>query len=304
MKNSVSVVIPVYNSCSILDEMVSRLGKVLCNYTFEIILVNDGSTDKSFAEIKKLGANLNYVRGLDLNKNFGQHNALLCGIRQAKYKTIVTIDDDLQFLPEEIPLLVTKLNQGYDLVYGVPIKSSYRIIRKSITNIAKKILVMGHGRSALKFISPFRAFNSNLKEVFRNVDSSFSSLDAHLLWGTDNISPVPVTHALSRIEKSRYSASDLVSFFVSSYLSFNRFPLYAIHYLGIFMSFAGLAWLLMGSFSNSEYQVRIVNLIVPLVILFTGLLFMLSSLLAFYLSRNNVGADRKPSYVVKQKINL
>ena len=123
----VSVVVPVYNSGDILPELVRRLGDVLHGTFgfFEVLLIDDGSPDRSWSAICTLAAQCHWVRGISLMRNYGQHNALLCGIRAAKYETIVTMDDDLQHPPEEIPGLLDKLAEGYDVVYGTPPKAQH-----------------------------------------------------------------------------------------------------------------------------------------------------------------------------------
>src|SRR5678816_854468 len=88
--------------------------------SYEVILVNDGSRDKSWSIIRSLAPQYPFVRGINMMRNYGQHNALLCGIRQAKGEMIVTMDDDLQHPPEEIHKLLSKLDEGYDVVYGTP----------------------------------------------------------------------------------------------------------------------------------------------------------------------------------------
>ncbi len=117
---SLSIVIPVYMAENIVSELVKRITQAVNSITenYEIILVDDGSLDKSWKKIQE-NCNLdNRLNGIRLSKNYGQHNALLCGIRQAKYDLIVTLDDDLQNPPEEISKLLEKLDQGYDVVYG------------------------------------------------------------------------------------------------------------------------------------------------------------------------------------------
>ena len=122
----ISAVIPVYNSEDSLIELCERLHTVLLEISerSEIILVNDGSKDSSGEIIDKLSKEFEWVKGIQLMRNYGQHNALLCGIRNAKYELIVTLDDDLQNPPEEIPKMLDKLNQGYDVGYGAPEKNS------------------------------------------------------------------------------------------------------------------------------------------------------------------------------------
>jgi undecaprenyl-phosphate 4-deoxy-4-formamido-L-arabinose transferase len=115
---NISVVIPVYNGQHTVAELVERLGKVLpaVSDAYETILVCDGSPDDSWPLIEQLAARYAWVRGIDLMRNYGQHNALLCGVRAARYEIIVTMDDDLQHPPEEIPVLLAKLAEGYDVV--------------------------------------------------------------------------------------------------------------------------------------------------------------------------------------------
>lgn len=118
--SSISVVVPVYNSEDSLSELTARLEKVLsvsCT-RFEVILVNDGSRDHSWDVVCQLAKAHDWVHGVSLMRNYGQHNALLYGIRMAKNEIIVTMDDDLQNPPEEIPKLLSKLSEGYHVVYG------------------------------------------------------------------------------------------------------------------------------------------------------------------------------------------
>src|SRR5579862_3834025 len=112
---SLSVVVPVYNSEASLPVLVKRLQPALAalGTPFELILVNDSSSDGSWSVIRELAAQHRWIRGLNLSRNYGQHNALLCGIRHARLDTIVTIDDDLQNPPEEIGRLLAKLEEGY-----------------------------------------------------------------------------------------------------------------------------------------------------------------------------------------------
>jgi glycosyltransferase involved in cell wall biosynthesis len=117
-----SVVIPVYNSADTLSDLIARLEPVLRAQAlrFEAVLVNDGSRDRSWEVIVGLRHRFEWVRGIDLMRNSGQHNALLCGIRAARGDLIATLDDDLQNPPEEIPKLLAALADDIDVVYGAP----------------------------------------------------------------------------------------------------------------------------------------------------------------------------------------
>ena len=115
-----TVIIPVYESQLSLKELCSRLQKTISgiNISFEIIFVDDASKDESWKIIQELAASYDNVRALRLGRNYGQHNALLAGIRSARGSILVTMDDDLQHPPEEIPSLISKIYDGFDVVYG------------------------------------------------------------------------------------------------------------------------------------------------------------------------------------------
>ena len=137
-----SIVIPVYKGESLIEPLVARLNRILPSLTrkYEIILVNDGSTDNSWPLIQSLTRKYKKVRGICMMRNYGQHNATLCGVRAARYEIVVTMDQDLQHPPEEIPLLLAKLEEGYDVVYGSPRKLPQGFWRNLMTAGIKWIL--------------------------------------------------------------------------------------------------------------------------------------------------------------------
>ena len=139
---SVSVIVPVYNSEYSLDKLVDRLRFVLQSITttFEIILINDGSADRSWQVIRELTLKYSFVHGINLLRNYGQHNALLCGIRAASNEIIVTMDDDLQHPPEELPSLFDKLSEGHDVIYGTPINEQHDLWRSLASQVTKIVL--------------------------------------------------------------------------------------------------------------------------------------------------------------------
>jgi glycosyltransferase involved in cell wall biosynthesis len=129
--NSISVVIPVFNAEPNLRELVGQLIPQLefISKEFEIVLVDDCSRDASWSIITEMQSADLRVRGIRLSRNYGQHNALLCGIRAAKNQVIVTMDDDLQNLVGEIPKLLRALDEGFDVVYGTPEKLQHGLPR-------------------------------------------------------------------------------------------------------------------------------------------------------------------------------
>src|SRR5205823_3370591 len=142
-----TAVVPVYNSEGTLAPLVERLGPVLSSLTpnFEVILVNDGSRDRSWHVVSDLAARFPFVRGINMMRNYGQHNALLCGIRAARFDTCVTLDDDLQNPPEEIPKLIEKLSEGFDVVYGKPLELQHGLWRNLASQVTKMALQRAMG---------------------------------------------------------------------------------------------------------------------------------------------------------------
>ena len=131
LKPSVTVVVPVYNAADSLRELALRIDAAVAPAAgaYELLLVDDGSEDTSAVVAADLAHTHAWIRRFVLTRNYGQHNALLCGIREARYDVIVTIDDDLQNPPEEIPSLLNALNEGYDVVYGYPLRQRHGVGR-------------------------------------------------------------------------------------------------------------------------------------------------------------------------------
>ncbi len=195
-KPSLSVVVPVYNSEASLRPLVARLEPVLRAVTgeFELVLVNDGSRDGSWAVVQELAREKRWIRGFDLMRNYGQHNALLCGIRAAQYETVLTIDDDLQHPPEEIPKLLAELAKGFDVVYGAPRKETHGLMRDLASQMTKLALQKSMGADTARKVSAFRVLRANLREGFTDFRGQFVSIDVLLTWSTIRFSAVEVRH--------------------------------------------------------------------------------------------------------------
>src|SRR5215208_2731130 len=176
---AISVVVPVYNSASTLSALADRLSAVLerGGGAYEIVLVNDGSADGSWQAIETLAAERPHVRGLDLMRNYGQHNALLAGIRAARHPVVVTLDDDLQNPPEEIPKLLAKLDEGNDVVYGAASTRQHGFWRAVATRVSKWALRGVIGDEIAGKVSAYRAFRTQLRDAFDDYEGPYVSID-------------------------------------------------------------------------------------------------------------------------------
>ena len=206
-----SVVVPVYNGQASLDELVGRLSSTLAGLggDYEVILVNDGSADRSWEVIRRLSEKSSCVRGVNLMRNYGQHSALLAGIRKARNEIVITIDDDLQHPPEEIPKLVSRLSEGYDVVYGRPEKRSHDAWRNFSSKIIKFVLRVVLGAEMGSHSSAFRAFRADLRRGFIDFAGAELSIDVLLSWSAARVTHVPVEHHPRYAGRSGYTAAKL-----------------------------------------------------------------------------------------------
>src|SRR4029450_13914890 len=266
-----SVVVPVFNSESNCAELVSRLGKVLdvSARCFEVLLVNDGSHDRSWAQISELAQESPGVRGVNLMRNYGQHNALLCGIRDARFDVIVTLDDDLQNPPEEIPRLLDALTDEYDVVYGTPQRERHGLWRDVASRVTKLALQNAMGieiaRSVSAFrdfrtqlpdafsdsvkphlrietarsVSSFRAFRTQLRDAFTDYHNSFVSIDVLLTWGSTRFTAVPVRHDPRQRGKSHYTFRKLLTHALNMLTGFSPLPLQLASLMGFVLTLFG-----------------------------------------------------------------
>ncbi len=239
---SISVVIPVYNSEKILPELLSRLDTVIptVDKIFEVILINDDSRDHSWEVISDLCKRYSWLSGINLMRNYGQHNATLCGIQLARYDIILTMDDDLQNPPEAIPVIISKLNEGYDVVYGTPRKEQQNIWRTLASRLTKITLENAMGADTAGKVGPFRAIRSQVCKSFQHFQSPNVNIDALLTWGTTRFGCAVVDYAPRKIGKSNYTFMKLLVHAINMTTGFSTLPLRFTSILGFFFTFFGI----------------------------------------------------------------
>src|SRR6185436_9326077 len=152
----------------------------------------DGSPDGTWTVIQQLARQHPFIRGIRLMRNYGQHNAVLCGIRAACGGIIVTMDDDLQNPPEEIPRLLAKLSEGYDVVYGTPQEEAHGFLRDVASQVTKLVLQKSMGAATARDVSAFRVFHTRLRDAFADYRGAFVSIDVLLTWGAARFTSIRV----------------------------------------------------------------------------------------------------------------
>jgi undecaprenyl-phosphate 4-deoxy-4-formamido-L-arabinose transferase len=305
---NISVIIPVYNSEQTLPILLQRLTTILQSITdyYEILLINDGSKDYSWAVINQEAKTNDKIRAINLMRNYGQHNALICGVRHASYETIITIDDDLQHPPEEIPVLLKKLICNKDLIYGIPKKEQHGLFRNisSITAkiIFKHILHLKHAR----YISAFRAFRTKLRDSFAAFNNNHACLDVLLAWATTHIDYVKVKHNDRPIGKSNYNFRKLIYHALNIILGSSTFLLKLAIIFGLTASALGFILFLyvIIKFLTLGSVVQGFTFLATIVTIFAGVQLFTLGIIGEYLGRIYFKTMNKPIYAIRDMINI
>jgi glycosyltransferase involved in cell wall biosynthesis len=243
MTQSLSIVIPVYRSRATLPKLHARLVDTLQQVgdPFEIIMVEDSGGDGSWEVIKELASRDARVRGIRLSRNYGQHNAVLCGIRAARHDVIVTMDDDMQHPPDQIGLLLDRLGDGCDVVYGVAQSEQHGLLRNFASKFTKLSLQTAIGAENARNVSAFRAFRTKLRDAFRGFQNPFVSIDVLLSWATGAFGAVKVRHEPRREGTSNYTIGKLITHAFNLMTGFSTAPLRFVSIIGFLFTLFGLA---------------------------------------------------------------
>jgi len=305
VRPSVSVVVPVYNSTESLTELVARLNPVLVEVasSFEVILVNDGSADRSAEVIEELADRYAFVRGINLMRNYGQHNALLCGIRAAKSELIVTLDDDLQNPPEEVPRLVRKLLEGYDVVYGTPARQQHglwRVLASQITRVALQEVL---GAKTARHVSAFRVFRTELREGFAGYHSPFVSIDPLLTWAGARFASLEVQHDPRRLGVSHYSLKKLLIHSLNLATVFTTVPLQVASIVGFSATLFGFGVLcyVLGRYFMQGSSVQGFPFLASIIAIFSGTQLFAIGVIGEYLARMHFRLMGRPPYAIRSQ---
>ena len=224
---SISVVVPVYGSEKTIGALADRLALALPHLasSYEAIFVNDGSRDNSWTEIQRAASVHPWVRGICLMRNYGQHNALLCGIRAARNELVVTMDDDLQHPPEEIAKMLGCLGPEVDVVYGTPQVEQHGLWRDMASLVTKLVLQSVTGSEVARNMSAFRIFRTSLRDAFADYRSPQLSIDVLLTWGTTRFAATPVAHQPRKAGESNYTFTSLMSHAINMFTGYSTAPL-------------------------------------------------------------------------------
>jgi len=302
----ISVVVPVYNGAATIDELVDRVSAALEGRRLEVILVNDGSTDASWSRIVERSRGNANVRGLDLARNVGQHNALLGGIRAARGDVVVTLDDDLQNPPEEIPRLLARLVEGYDVVYGTPRERHHSAWRNAAAWLIRYSLRSSMDRDVASWVGPFRAFRTQLRDAFGPFAGPYVSIDVLLSWATTRFSSVPVEHSDRASGSSTYTFGKLLSLALTMLTGFSTRPLRLASLLGLASTFLGLLVLVyvLARYFVDGNPVPGFPFLASMVAVFSGVQLLTLGIIGEYVGRIHVRTMDRPPYAIRDEVGF
>lgn len=303
-----SVVIPVYRSQDSLSRLADRLLPVLesTGLSHEVVLIDDGSPDDSWRVLETIeAANPDRVTTIQLMRNYGQHNALMCGFRHARGRIVVTMDDDLQNPPEEIPKLLRALeDRDLDLVYG-----GYLAKRHAGWRNAGSALVNMFYRLTFKTdvtVTSFRAVRRELLESIFTYNLNFTFIDGLLAWNTRRIGEIPVEHRDRDSGRSGYNIAKLLSLAFNLFTNFSLLPLQLVSLLGILASgfgFLGAVFYFI-LFLSSRIVVPGYASIIIAILIIGGVQMLSLGIMGEYIGRMHMNVNRKPQYVVRKLVGL
>jgi undecaprenyl-phosphate 4-deoxy-4-formamido-L-arabinose transferase len=201
---------------------------------YEILLVLDGPTDTTTEIANQLEKQITECKVIELSRNFGQHPAIFAGITSSKHEIIITMDDDGQHLPREIPTLMEALNIETDLVYGIPTKEEHGFIRSFASRFFKTMLFRILGIKNAKDISAFRIFRKSLLNGIDFQKISSGTVDVALHWNTTRIRTINTDMDKRSTGKSNYTLRSLVKFAIQMIIGYSVAPLKFALLIGLF----------------------------------------------------------------------
>lgn len=303
-----SVVVPVYNEEANLPELLDRLGRTLAalGRPYEIVLVNDGSRDRSLPLLRAAAAGDPHLVIVDFNRNYGQHAAVFAGFEVCRGEVVVTLDADLQNPPEEIPKLVAKMEEGFDVVGSIRVHRQDTLLRRVASKIVNRMTAVATGVQLTDYGCMLRAYSRPVARMLASSSevSTFIPVLADLFAG--RVTEIPVAHSERLHGESKYSLWKLFRLQFDLMTSFSVLPLRVTMGIGVVMAIASFltAMVLIAGrlIFGQEWAVSGIFTLFSLVFFFLGVQLFAIGLLGEYVGRIYQQVQDRPRYVIRQVI--
>lgn len=304
----VSFVIPCYRSEKTLGHVVEEIKnkmKELTEYSYEIILVNDCSPDGTQEVIRKLCESNAEVKGLHFARNFGQHSALMAGLRESRGDYVVCLDDDGQTPANEVDKLLHKLEEGYDAVYAKYDHKQHSLFRNLGSKVNERMLRMMLDKPKDLYVSSYFAVRRFVVNDMIRYENSYPYVIGLVLRSTKSITNVAVTHREREVGNSGYTMKKLLNLWFNGFTAFSVKPLRIATVIGCMSAFMGFIY---GIYTIVK---KLVNPNVPLgfsaimtaIVIFGGLIMIMLGMIGEYIGRIYISMNNSPQYVIREKLN-
>lgn len=305
----ISFVIPCYRSEKTLPGVVAEIEekmKTYEGYEYDIFLVNDCSPDGTLEVIRKLCREHENIRGIDFARNFGQHSALMAGLRHSDGDYVVCLDDDGQTPADEVDKLLGKLEEGYDAVYAKYDHKQHSLFRNFGSKLNERMTRIMLGKPKELYVSSYFAVKRFVAEDMVRYENSYPYVIGLVLRSTRSIANVSVNHREREVGTSGYTLKKLISLWFNGFTAFSVKPLRIATGIGAFSAVAGFFY---GIYTIVK---RLLNPDVPMgfsstmaaIVFFGGMIMLMLGLIGEYIGRIYISLNNSPQYVIREKINF
>lgn len=303
----ISVVIPVFNSEGCLDALAERLEVALrsMDRTYEIILVNDASQDRSWKKISDLSLRNRRISGIDLRKNFGQDNALMAGLNRARGRFVVIMDDDLQHDPADIPRLIAPLDEGFDACYGRFEKKQQTGFKNLGSWFNDKVANVILKKPREIYLSPYKVIRGEVVREMIAYTGPYPYIDGLLFRITRSITQVPVAHHARYSGKGNYTLRKSIRVWSRLATSFSIVPLRMVTILGFLTSLVGFGIAIfyivrhaLGWATPQGWASQIV-----IILCLGGIQLVSLGIIGEYIGRSFLHNNREPQFIVRRTVD-
>lgn len=305
----ISFVIPCYRSEKMLANVVAEIQekmKTMGEYEYDVFLVNDCSPDRTIDVIRRLCQENDNVKGIDFARNFGQHSALMAGLRHSDGDYVVCLDDDGQTPADEVDRLLSKLEEGYDAVYARYDHKRHSAFRNFGSRINERMTRMMLGKPKELYVSSYFAVKRFVVEDMVRYENSYPYVIGLVLRATRNIANVSVNHRERQAGTSGYTLSKLMGLWLNGFTAFSVKPLRITTAIGGCSAVMGFLY---GIYTIVK---RLVNPDVPMgfsalmaaLVFFGGMIMLMLGLIGEYIGRVYISLNNSPQYVIREKINI
>ncbi len=305
--NSISVVIPVYKSENIIENLYSELKKELegLKLDYEVILVNDCSPDGVLEKIQNISKKDKTIKLLSLRKNVGYDNALMAGLHEAKNAFIVIMDDDLQHSPSDIKTLLNKIIEGHDVVYASFIKKKQNIIKNFGSWLNGKMAQVVINKPTDIYLSPYKILRKEIVDEIKKYGGPFPYIDGLIFQVTRSITQVVVEHQKRAEGKGNHGMYRSLKILFNFCTTFSILPLRIATLAGLSVSICAVFLGLFLVFFKLFYGINVEGWtsIVLAIIVMGGAQLMALGILGEYVGRTYMNINQRPQYVIKEKVN-